>query len=60
MKLNRSLVPSDLLVAARDDLIMKIARNESRYVDEVMQANRDGAKLLSKGMYLPSGLTMRA
>ncbi|MDD5617129.1 MAG: hypothetical protein PHH85_13120 [Candidatus Methanoperedens sp.] len=109
-------VPSDLLVAARDDLIMKIARNESRYVDEdayfdgalysstsakvislvrkwyvdevkyqiydkftdgsdlinssmgknfsdpdsVVQANRDGAKLLAKGMYLPFGLTMRA
>jgi len=98
-------VPSDLLVAARDDLIMKIKRNESQYVDKgtyysgaqyfstsaklvslvrewyvdevkyqiyekftsgsdminneinknfsepdkVMQANRDGAKLLSKG-----------
>lgn len=27
-------VPSDLLVAARDDLIMKIARNESQYVDK--------------------------
>ncbi|MBU4339665.1 MAG: hypothetical protein KKD46_01905, partial [Euryarchaeota archaeon] len=109
-------VPSDLLIAARDDLIMKIARNESQYVDKekyyngaqyystsaklislvrewyvdevkyqiyekftggsdmingeirknfsepdkVMQANRDGAKLLSKGMYLPFGLTMRA
>ncbi len=109
-------VPSDLLVAARDDLIMKIARNESRYVDKdayfdgalysstsakvislvrewyvdevkfriyekftygsglinssigknfsdpdkVVQANRDGAKLLAKGMYLPFGLTMRA
>ncbi|VVB86151.1 Uncharacterised protein [uncultured archaeon] len=109
-------VPSDLLVAARDDLIMKIGRNESRYVDKprylngamynstsaklislvrewyvdevkyqiyekftggsdminaeigknfsepdkVAQANRDGAKLLSKGMYLPLGLTMRA
>jgi len=109
-------VPSDLLVAARDDLIMKIQRNETRYVDKgryfnggqynstsaklisivrewyvdevkyqiydkftggsdminaeirknfsepdkVMQANRDGAKLLSKGMYLPFGLTMRA
>jgi len=109
-------VPSDLLIAARDDLIMKIAWNESQYVDKgryfngahyystsaklislvrewyvdevkyqiyekftsgsdlingeirknfsdpdkVMQANRDGAKLLSKGMYLPFGLTMRA
>lgn len=109
-------VPSDLLVAARDDLIMKIARNESKYVDKgtyysgvqyfstsaklislvrewyvdevkyqiyekftsgsdminneinknfsepdkVMQANRDGAKLLSRGMYLPLGLTMKA
>ncbi|MBU4339325.1 MAG: hypothetical protein KKD46_00155, partial [Euryarchaeota archaeon] len=109
-------VPSDLLIAARDDLIMKIKRNESQYVDKetyyngaqyhsasaklislvrewyvdevkyqiyekftggsdmingeirknfsepdkVMQANRDGAKLLSKGMYLPFGLTMRA
>ncbi|MDP3106323.1 MAG: hypothetical protein Q8M95_17155 [Candidatus Methanoperedens sp.] len=109
-------VPSDLLVAARVDLIMKIPRNETRYVDKgryfsgglynstsaklislvrewyvdevkyqiyekftsgsdlingeirknfsepdkVMQANRDGAKLLSKGMYLPFGLTMRA
>jgi hypothetical protein len=109
-------VPSDFLVAARDDLIMKIARNESRYVDKeryfngglynstssklislvrewyvdevkyriyekftggsdiinseikknfsdpdsVVHANRDGAKLLSKGMYLPFGLTMRA
>jgi len=27
-------VPSDLLVAARDDLIKKIVRNESRYVDK--------------------------
>ncbi len=109
-------VPSDLLVAARDDLILKIKRNESQYVDKeryysgaqyfstsaklisvvrewyvdevkyqiyekftsgsdminkeinknfsepdkVMQANRDGAKLLSKGMYLPFGLTMKA
>jgi hypothetical protein len=109
-------VPSNLLIAARDDLIMKIARNESRYVDKdvyfdgvqyystsaklvflvrewyvdevkyqiyekftdgsdlinskigknfsdpdkVVQANRDGAKLLAKGMYLPFGLTMRA
>ena len=109
-------VPSDLLVAARDDLIMKIKRNESQYVDKeryydgtmydstsakvislvrewyvdevkfqiyeqftagsdmildeigknfsepdrIVQANRDGAKLLSKGMYLPFGLTMRA
>jgi len=109
-------VPSDLLVAARDDLIMKIARNESRYMDKdtyfdgamysstsakvislvrewyvdevkyqiykkftdgsdiinssigknfsdpdsVVQANRDGAKLLAKGMYLPFGLTMMA
>ncbi len=109
-------VPSDLLIAARDDLIMKIARNESRYVDKeayydgaqyfstsakvvslvrewyvdevkfqiydkftdgsdmildeigknfsepdrIVEANRDGAKLLSKGMYLPFGLTMRA
>jgi len=26
----------------------------------VVQANRDGAKLLAKGMYLPFGLTMRA
>ncbi|MDP2845261.1 MAG: hypothetical protein Q8N79_04200, partial [Candidatus Methanoperedens sp.] len=109
-------VPSDLLIAARDDLIMKIQRNETRYADKgsyfnggqynstsaklisivrewyvdevkyqiyekftagsdmingeikknfsepdkVMQANRDGAKLLSKGMYLPFGLTMTA
>ena len=109
-------VPSDLLVAARDDLIMKIERNEPTYVDReryydgsmyysasaklislvrewyvdevkfqiyemfsdgsdmimdeigknfsepgrVVQANRDGAKLLSQGMYLPLGLTMRA
>lgn len=109
-------VPSDLLIAARDDLIMKIKQNEQNYVDKesyyngaqyystsaklislmrewyvdevkyqiyekftggsdmindeikknfsepdkVMQANRDGAKLLSRGMYLPFGLTMRA
>ncbi len=109
-------VPSDLLVAARDDLIMKIEQHEREYVDKekyyngaqyystsakvislvregfvdevkfqiydkftrgsdmildeigknfsdpdrVVQANRDGAKLLSKGMYLPFGLTMRA
>ncbi len=109
-------VPSDLLIAARDDLIMKISQNEQEYVDKetyysgtqyhstsgklislvrewyvdevkhqiyekftsgsdlingeikknfsepdrVVQANRDGTKLLSKGMYLPFGLTMRA
>jgi hypothetical protein len=28
--------------------------------DRIVQANRDGAKLLSSGMHLPLGLTMRA
>jgi hypothetical protein len=109
-------VPSDLLIAARDDLIKKIKQNEQEYVDKeryyngaqyystsaklvslvrewyvdevkyqiyekftsgsdmilaeigknfsepdrIVQANRDGAKLLSKGMYLPFGLSMTA
>jgi hypothetical protein len=42
-----------------DMINAEIGKNFSE-PDKVMQANRDGAKLLSKGMYLPFGLTMTA
>ncbi|MBU4075792.1 MAG: hypothetical protein KKI06_03650, partial [Euryarchaeota archaeon] len=42
------------------DMINGEIRKNFSEPDKVMQANRDGAKLLSKGMYLPFGLTMRA